>query len=157
MIKLFRVLFSILIVLSLTLATWTGFALVSKSSYESELYAATKDIYKNELAFVVDIRDLTSLLFKDAIQKVFSEEDTLIESETFTTEEIISEDLQEKEEKVEDMPHLEEPSLEENSQEIIAQNSSEQMPLKIIEEIRTPLENEVDSSISSTNDLLKEN
>ncbi len=86
MIKLIRRFISLLIFLSIILASWSGIALLSRSPVESEIKNVLKDIYLSEKAFIGDVKELSFLLAQDIYERNFKgpNEDNQINSNQYT-------------------------------------------------------------------------
>ncbi len=122
-IKLFRAFITIAIALSLGLGVWTGFALFTKGPYKREISSVVENIYKDEIAFLGDINDLTSLLFKDSFNKLFSKDEISRKGQDIPTKEIISESILKEAGKTEGP-----------TEEIMVETQSEQVSTNIINE-----------------------
>ena len=57
--------FITIVILSIILAGWTGFAFLSQPTKSTELINVIRDIYENQKTVIIDVVDLSKLLIKD--------------------------------------------------------------------------------------------
>ena len=77
-----------IVLLSIILAGWTGYAFISQPTKSSEIINVIKDIYESQKSVIIDFVDLSKLLIKDKNEGIASEDnDLLIESELLTDHE----------------------------------------------------------------------
>ncbi len=66
--RLFRRIITLIIVLSSLLAGWTTFALLNKSTFDKEINSVLREIYSNQVSFLGNIKDLSVLLVKETTE-----------------------------------------------------------------------------------------
>ncbi len=77
-----------IVLISIILAGWTCFALISQPTKSVEIINVIKDMYKSQKSVIIDVIDLSKLLIKDKSKRISSEENNLLtESELLTNEE----------------------------------------------------------------------
>ena len=79
-----------ILLISIILVVWTGFAYVSQSSKSSEMTKVIQNMYSSQKSVVIDVIDLSKILIKDNNQNIANENSNLL-----LKKELIS-DLQEK-------------------------------------------------------------
>ena len=74
-----------IVLISIMLAGWTGYAFVSQSSKTNEITNIIKDIYENQKSIVIDIIDLSKILLKDTGEPIATESNNIfVEHELLT-------------------------------------------------------------------------
>ena len=77
--------FIFIVLLSIVLAGWAGFAFVSQPSKSSEIINLIQDIYTSQKSVIVDVIDLSKVLIKDTSESgAFENNDILVENELST-------------------------------------------------------------------------
>ena len=93
-----------IVLISLILSGWTGYAFISQPTKSGEIINVIQDIYESQKSVVIDVIDLSKLLLKYTSERIANENtNLLIESE--------SESLTD----LEDMPLLDESSIMEDN------------------------------------------
>ena len=71
-----------IVLISIVLAGWTGYAFISQPTKSAEIINVIQDMYKSQKAVIIDVVDLSRLLIKDSSERVASEDNNfLTESE----------------------------------------------------------------------------
>ena len=134
-----------IVLLSIILVGWTGYAFFSQPTKSSEIINVIQDIYESQKAVIIDVVDLSKLLIKDtSIGNVNKENNLLPEAELLT-------DLNEKSQLDESSIHEDngdnplgifiEPSLPEVSEKQLPEMNEE--TLVVDEQVEVPM-NEMD-------------
>ena len=71
MLNTFYKLTNLIIIFSSVITGWTSILLLSNSTYNSEIKELINKMYFNQKNFVLNVKDLSSLLVKDANQRFF--------------------------------------------------------------------------------------
>ena len=58
--------FTLIIVFSSVISCWTTIALLSNTTFNLEIKAVINDMYLNQKSFIINVKDLSLLLLKDA-------------------------------------------------------------------------------------------
>ena len=91
---LIRAMYSALIsivLISIILAGFTGYAFISQSKNSSEIINVIQDMYESQKSVIIDVFDLSKLLLKDTNKRIAIEDsDILKESELLTDQEDMS-------------------------------------------------------------------
>ena len=75
-----------IVLISIILVVWTGFAYVSQSSKSSEITKVIQDMYESQKSVIIDVVDLSKLLIKDTSKKIASEDNNLLTESEFLTD-----------------------------------------------------------------------
>ena len=67
-----------IVLISIILVVWTGFAYVSQSSKSSEITKEIQDMYSSQKSVVIDIIDLSKILIKDNSQSKANENSNVV-------------------------------------------------------------------------------
>ena len=85
---LIRAMYSALIsivLISIILAGWTGYAFISQSKKSSEIINVIQDMYESQKSVIIDVIDLSKILIKDTSERISNENNNpLAESELLT-------------------------------------------------------------------------
>ena len=77
-----------IVLISIILASWTGYSFISQPTKSSEIINVIQDIYESQKSVIIDVVDLSKLLIKDTSKRIASEDNNLLtESELLTNEE----------------------------------------------------------------------
>ena len=74
-----------IVLFSIILAGWTGYAFISQSTKSSEIINVIQDIYESQKAVIIDVVDLSKLLIKDTSKGKSNEKDNLLPEEELLT------------------------------------------------------------------------
>ena len=77
-----------IVLISIILTSWTGFAFISQPTKSGEIINVIQDMYKSQKSVIIDIVDLSKLLINDTSKRIASEDNNLLsESELLTDQE----------------------------------------------------------------------
>ena len=91
-----------IVLISIILAGWTCFALISQPIKSGEIINVIQDMYKSQQSVIIDLVDLSKLLIKGKSERISSEDNNLL-----TESELLTNEL--------DKSLLDEPSLQEDN------------------------------------------
>ena len=115
-----------IVLLSIMLACWTGYAFISQPTKSSEIINVIQDIYESQKTAIIDVVDLSKLLIKDTSKRNANEKYNLLPEEELMTD-------------LEDKSQLDESSiLEDNGDNplgIVIEPSFPEVSEKILSEI----------------------
>ena len=75
-----------IVLISIILAGWTCFALISQPTKSGEIINVIQDMYESQKSVIVDVVDLSKLLIKDTSEKIPSEDNNLLTESEFLTD-----------------------------------------------------------------------
>ena len=75
-----------IVLISIILAGWTGFAFISQSTKSGEIINVIQDMYVSQKSVIIDVVDLSKLLIKDTSEKIASEDNNLLTESEFLTD-----------------------------------------------------------------------
>ena len=67
-----------IVLISIILVVWTGFAYISQSTKSSEITKVIQDMYSSQKSVVFDVIDLSKILIKDNSQTIANENSNLL-------------------------------------------------------------------------------
>ncbi len=118
-----------IVLISIILASWTGYAFISQPTKSSEIINVIQDIYESQKTVIIDVVDLSKILIKDTSEEKANENNNLLSEAELLT------DLKDKSQLtessiLEDNGHnslgiVIEPSLPEVSEKILPEISEE--------------------------------
>ena len=77
-----------IVLISIILAGWTGYAFVSQSTKSNQIIKVVQDMYENQKSVVTDIIKLSQILLKDSTVSITSEnEDLFFETKSLPDQE----------------------------------------------------------------------
>ena len=91
-----------IVLISIILAGWTCFSFISQPTKSGEIINLIKDMYESQTSVIIDVVDLSRLLIKDNIERIASEDNSLLTESKFLTDQ-------------EDKSLLDEPSILEDN------------------------------------------
>ena len=86
---LIRAMYSALIsivLISIILAGWTGYAFISQSKKSSEIINVIQDMYESQKSVIIDVIDLSKILIKDTRERIANENNNLLVEKDLLTD-----------------------------------------------------------------------
>ena len=75
-----------IVLLSIILAIWTGYAFISQPAKSVEIINVIQDIYESQKTLIIDVVDLSKLLIKDTSKGKANEKNNLLPEAEFLTD-----------------------------------------------------------------------
>ena len=75
-----------IVLISIILAGWTGFAFISQPTKSGEIINVIQDMYQSQKSVIIGVVDLSKLLIKDTSEKIASEDNNLLRESEFLTD-----------------------------------------------------------------------
>ncbi len=75
-----------IVLLSIILAGWTGYAFISQPTKSSEIINVIQDIYESQKTVIIDVVDLSKLLIKNTSKGKANEKNNLLPEEELLTD-----------------------------------------------------------------------
>ncbi len=91
-----------IVLFSIILAGWTGYAFISQPTNSDEIINVIQDMYESQKSVVIDVIDLSKLLIKYTSERIASEDNKLLIESEFPTD-------------LEDKPLIDESSIPEDN------------------------------------------
>ena len=75
-----------IVLFSIILTGWTGYAFISQPTNSDEIINAIQDIYESQMSVVIDVIDLSKLLIKYTSERIASEDNMLLTESELPTD-----------------------------------------------------------------------
>ena len=74
-----------IVLISIILAGWTGYAFIAQASKSSEIIKVIQDIYSSQKAVFIDVIDLSKILMKETSKSIVIENNNLLDETQLPT------------------------------------------------------------------------